>query len=176
MLSASTVRNGSRPVIPPPIRRDGRAGKAAPAAIASAAACGPQARQSPQASGQRCVLTAENVALADATFVEREQMSFGDVVDMHEIETGIEIGRHASGCGLDDDATCRRRLDVARSDGRRRAHQHGGQSLRDHVLDHAFGRDFAFLVNGRWRFRRSARSSSVASRPGFGFNVATLLV
>jgi len=33
-----------------------------------------------------------------------------DIVDMHEIEAGVDEPRNAAGCRLDDDPACRRRF------------------------------------------------------------------
>ena len=74
-------------------------------------------------------------------------MARGDVVDVDEVQPGIDEGRHASGRGLDDDAAGRRRPHVARADRRRRVDDDGRQPVpADHGLDQAFRRDLAALV------------------------------
>ncbi len=74
-------------------------------------------------------------------------MALGHVVDMDEIEAGIEKARHAASRRLDDDAAGRRRLDVARPDrGRGVDDDRGERVTRDHGLDQPFRGDLAALV------------------------------
>ena len=61
------------------------------------------------------IVAAKNVTLADSPAFERGDMSGSDVVDMREIESGVDKSRHTARCGLDDDAAGRRRPDVARA-------------------------------------------------------------
>ena len=74
-------------------------------------------------------------------------MAGRDVVDMREVEPGVDEGRHASRCGLDDDTAGRRRPHVARTDRRRRIDDDRRQSIAlDHRLDQPLSRDLAALV------------------------------
>ena len=57
-----------------------------------------------QHRGQEHVLAAEDVALADAPAAQGGEVPGGDVVDVDQVEAGIDEGRHAAGGGLDDDA------------------------------------------------------------------------
>ena len=54
-------------------------------------------------------------------------MALRDILDMDQVEAGIDKSWHAAGGGLDDDAAGGGGLDVARSDRRRRRHDHGGK-------------------------------------------------
>ena len=118
------------------------------------------------------ILAAEDVVLADAALLQRQQMAPCHVVDMHEIEAGVDEGRHAAIRRLHDDAPGRRRLHVARPDRRRRADDHRGQPVADHALDQAFGNQLASLVGADdgsllWR---EVSSTAV---PCDGFSAAT---
>ena len=57
----------------------------------------------------------EDVALADAATMKRQQMSGGNVIDVHDVESRVHIGRHAAGRGIEHHLTRRRGLDVARA-------------------------------------------------------------
>ena len=115
-------------------------------------------------SARNDVLAAEDVALADPPALERGEMAGGDVVDMDEVEPGVDEGGHAPRRRLDDDAAGRRRPHVARADRRRRIDDHGRQPVApDHRLDQALRRDLAALV-GADRLAFGERTSSVAER------------
>ena len=77
---------------------------------------------------------AENVALADPPALKRRQMASGDIVDMNQIEPGVDEARHAAGAA----STMMRPVGVGltsqRPDRRRRIDHDGRQALR---LDHA---------------------------------------
>jgi len=45
-------------------------------------------------------------------------MSGGNIVDVHDVESGIDIRGRAPGSGIENDLSGRRRLDVSRPDGR----------------------------------------------------------
>ena len=77
---------------------------------------------------QRHVLAAEDVALARAAALERQQMSGGDVIHVHDVESRIDVGGHAAGCGVQNHLPGRRGLDVARPHRRRRIDDDHGQS------------------------------------------------
>src|ERR1700722_14077011 len=62
------------------------------------------------------VVAAKNVTLSDSPAFKRGEVPGCDVIDMREIESGVDKGRHAPQCGLDDDAAGRRRPNVARTD------------------------------------------------------------
>ena len=97
--------------------------------------------------GKEDVLAAEDIALADPAALERGDVTRRDVIDMGEVQPGVDEGRHASRRGLDDDAACRRRPHVARADRRRRVDDDGRQPVpTDHGLDQTFGRDLAALI------------------------------
>src|SRR6185312_13159011 len=82
--------------------------------------------------GEAQILAAQNVALADPTPLLRQEMTRGDIVDMDDIEAGIDESRHAARRGLDNHAAGRRRLHVAWADRRRRIDNHRRQlALRD---------------------------------------------
>ena len=71
----------------------------------------------------------------------------GDIVDMNEVQPRIDKGRNAAARRIEQDPTCRRRPDVARSDGRRWADDDRGQTItRDHLLDGTLGHGLAALV------------------------------
>ena len=57
-------------------------------------------------------------------------MPVRDIVDMHEIEPGVDETRNTAGRRLDDDPPGWRRLLVAWSDRRRRMHDNGWQISR----------------------------------------------
>ncbi len=95
----------------------------------------------------RQVLAAQDVALADLPALEREQVPLGHVVDMDDVEAGIDIGRHPPECGVADHPPGRRRLDVARADRRRRVDDHRRHALLAHQLQHRLlGQVFGALV------------------------------
>ena len=97
--------------------------------------------------GQQHVLTAENVSLANHAALECGEVAFGDVIDVDEIESGIEKSGHTSARRFDDDAPGRRRLDVAGPDRRRGIDDHRRQRIvGDHGLDQPLGGDLAALV------------------------------
>src|SRR4029079_1311349 len=83
-----------------------------------------------QQLGERHVLPAENVALTDPARLKRRKMSSSDVVDVHDIETGIDKGWHASRRSLDDYAPGWRRAPVARADRRRWVDDDGRKPVR----------------------------------------------
>ena len=74
-------------------------------------------------------------------------MARRDVVDVDEVQAGLDERRHPAGRGFDDDAAGRRRLHVARPDRRRGIDDHRGKPVaRDHVGDEVLGDDLAALV------------------------------
>jgi len=93
------------------------------------------------------IFAAENVSLANPASVQRREMAGRRIVDVDEIEAGIDKAGHASAGGLHDDASCRRRLDVAGTDRGRRIDDHRRQpGALDHVVDQALGQHLALLV------------------------------
>ncbi len=95
---------------------------------------------------KRDIVAAEDVAFADDPAAKRRQMARGDIVDMDEIEAGVDIGRQPSARGLQQDPPGRRRPPVARADRRRGMHDDRGQPLADHRLDETLGGDLAALI------------------------------
>ncbi len=95
---------------------------------------------------QTHVLAAQDVILADAALAEREQMARRHIIDMHEVEPGIDEGRHAAIGRLHDDAPGRGRLDVARADRGGRADDHDGKPLAGHALHQPLGDELGFLI------------------------------
>ncbi len=74
-------------------------------------------------------------------------MSVRNVIDMHEVEAGVDKAGNTAARGLDDDSAGRRRLDVARPNRRRRIDDDGGQAIvGNHGLDQPFRGDLAALV------------------------------
>ena len=51
-------------------------------------------------------------------------MAAGNIVDVHEVEPGVDVRGHPARGGVEDHAAGRRRLDVAGADRRRRIHDH----------------------------------------------------
>ena len=80
------------------------------------------------------ILPAQDVAFAHDTLFQGQKMPFGDVIDMRHVEPGIDIGGHPAGGRVDDHLAGRRRLYVARPDGRRRIDDDDRQSLRTDQL------------------------------------------
>ena len=78
---------------------------------------------------ERHVLAAQYVVLADPAALQRQQMALGHIVHMHQIEPGIDKGRHAPGRRFDDDPAGGRGLDVARTDRRGRRDDHRRQAF-----------------------------------------------
>ena len=104
-------------------------------------------------------------------------MAFGNVIDVDEIETGIEKSGNTPARRLDDDAPGRRRLDVAGSDRCRGVDDHRRQRfVGDHRLDQPFGCDLAALVGPMPARPRVERVSSAALPSARKPSVATLLV
>ncbi len=126
----------ARPATPPP-----------PAAAAAAARRPLRCAISAQDRGERHVLAAEDVALAHLPLPLGQEMPCCHVVDMDEIEAGIDEGRHAAGRGLDDHAPGRRRPAVARADRRRGIDDHRRQAVfLDHPPHRLLGEEFRALV------------------------------
>ena len=81
------------------------------------------------------------------------------VVDMHEVQSGIDESGNAARRGFDDHPPRRRRFDVARSDGRGGIDDHSGQAfLRNHPLDQPLGGELARLIGADGAVHRVARS------------------
>ena len=97
-------------------------------------------------------------------------MAVGNVIDMHQVEPGIDKGRHAPGGGFDNDAPRRRGLDVARTDGGGRRHDDGGKPLLPYqAFDFAFGHQLAALVgadHALWGVARALIHGGVAGLQG----------
>ena len=53
--------------------------------------------------------------LAAAPAREREQVARRDIINVHDVETGVDVGRHASRGGILHHAAGRGRLHVARA-------------------------------------------------------------
>ena len=51
---------------------------------------------------QSHVLAAQNVALAGVPALKRQQVARSDVVDMDDVEAGIDVGRRAPTSGVQD--------------------------------------------------------------------------
>jgi hypothetical protein len=90
---------------------------------------------------------------------QRGKMPACDIVDMHEIEPGIDKTRNAARCRFDDDPACRRRFLVARPNRRRRTHDDGRQMLAiDHRFDDPLGGNLALFIGpDRTRFTQPHR-------------------
>ena len=74
-------------------------------------------------------------------------MAFRYIVDMDQVETGIEKAGHAPARGFNDDAPGGSRLHVAGSDRRRWIDDHHRKPFaRHHLLNQPFGGDLAPLV------------------------------
>src|SRR5205807_3175107 len=94
------------------------------------------------------VLAAKDVSFADPAALEGEQMALGDIVDVSEVQAGVDEGRDPAARRVEEDAAGGGRLDVARADRRGRVADHGGQLvLQDHGLDRSLGQRFAALVH-----------------------------
>ena len=90
-------------------------------------------------------------------------MAFGDVVDMHQIESGIDEGRNTAGGCLDDHASRRRGPAIARPDRGRRIDDHGRQAVPDHPFNQSLGGNLAALI-GADRFALGKRHGLVGRR------------
>ncbi len=73
-------------------------------------------------------------------------MALGDVVDMDDVEAGIDEGRHAARRRLDDHPSGRRRLHVARADRRRGIDDDGRQPGAGQLAHHLLGEELGALV------------------------------
>ena len=74
-------------------------------------------------------------------------MAKRDIFHMHEIEAGIDKGRHTARCRLHNDAAGRRRANVTRADGGGGIDDDGRQTaFGHHFLDQPFGQKLAQLV------------------------------
>src|SRR5215475_8747160 len=97
--------------------------------------------------GKDYVLAAEDIALPDATALQSGEVAGGHVIDMNEIKTAIYEARHAPAGGFDDDASGRRRPDVARADRRRGIDDDRRKPVTSHHrLHQSLGGDLAALV------------------------------
>ncbi len=95
---------------------------------------------------QRHVLAAQNVALAGTAPVKRHQMARGNVIDVHDVEPGIDVGRHATRGGVQHHLAGGRGLHVARTDGRRRIDDDHREAVFRRLQHHLFGEIFRTLV------------------------------
>ena len=82
------------------------------------------------------VLAAQDIALADPAAFQRQHMALGHVVDMHDVQAGIDVGRHPARRGIQDHLAGRRRLDVARTDRRGGIDHHHRQPLLARQFQH----------------------------------------
>src|SRR5882757_2916865 len=124
---------------------------------------------------QRQVLAAENVAFAGAAVMKSHQVARCNVIDVHDIESGVDVRRHTAGSGVEHQLTGRCRLHVARphrcrwvdDDGRRPGgrgleYQALGKKFRAFVMtDHRRERDGRALIAGR-TIRRYAHGRNAA--------------
>ena len=159
MRRASMVTKGSLPVnFAQQFRRERqRKQRGAGNFEAGRPAAGAVGRFPPELAERR-VLAAENVALADAALFHGREVAGGDVVDVDEIEAGVDIAGHPAAGGLHDHAAGGRRLDVARADRRRGVHDHGGKALgAHHGLDHPLRDGLALLVGSYGLLGRGGR-------------------
>jgi hypothetical protein len=93
------------------------------------------------------ILAAENIMFAGRAKPQGGEMPACNIVDMHEIEPGVDKTRYAAGCRLDDDPACRRRFLVARPNRRRRMHDDGRQMIAaDHCFDDPLGGNLALFI------------------------------
>ena len=126
--------------------------------------------------GKENVLASEDIALPDTPSLERSEMAGCDVVDVNEIEAGVDKSGHTPGRRLHDDPAGGRRPDVPRPDRRGRIDDDCRQAIPfDHRLHQALRDDLAPLVGADRRILGEG-SSSVAGAPSAIFSVATLLV
>ena len=162
----SRVTSGSMPVSRAS-RLDSRAppATAAPRQARCAAARRPASLvDQRQQLAQRQVLAAQDVALADPPALQRQHMALRHVVDVHDVQPGIDIGRHPPGGGVADHPAGRRRLDVARADRGGRVDDHRRQPFA-----RAPARSTACSagISSACRCRRSPpRSTGVSSSAG----------
>ena len=141
------MTNGSRLVkraMLPPRRPTDIWGRAAGVRVAT---CARQACDVRQHVGERHVLSAENVAFADAAMLECSKMARGDVVDMHEVEASIDESRHPAGSCLDDDPPGWRWAPSRGPTGRGRVDDDSRQEVVDHFSDEPLGGNFAALIS-----------------------------
>ena len=96
---------------------------------------------------QRHILAPKDISLADPSLLGRGEVAFGYVIDMDDVEAGVDEGRHLAARGLDDQPAGRRRLDVAGSDGGGGVDDDDRQSAFPHELSHhLLGHEFRPLV------------------------------
>ena len=96
---------------------------------------------------QAQVLSAEDIAATNLAAVEGQQVTRGDVIDMHDVQPGIDVRRQAAGLRVAHDATGWGWLDVAGTDRGRRIDDYRRQIVRCHeFVDGAFGEVFRTLV------------------------------
>ena len=88
----------------------------------------------------------EDVLLADATALGREQMAAGDIADVHQVEAGVERREHPSFEEVHDHLTGRRRLDIPRADGRRGVHDDDRQARARELQRRLLGEELGRLV------------------------------
>ncbi len=147
MRTPSTVTRVGRPV--------SLAYSSATYATGSTAACGSRMRgglrpascaMSRQDLAQCHVLAAENVALADAAAIERQQVARGDIVDVHDVESGVDVSRRPAAGGIEHDLTGGSRLDVSRPDRRRGVDDHDRHAARRRLPCPLLGEELRALV------------------------------
>ena len=106
-------------------------------------------RQLLEELAHRQIGVAEDVPLAAFAAIERQQLSFGDVVDVDHVHARIDVRRQASLEKIADHRAGRGRLDVADAHRKRRIHDHGVQSALRCLPDQGFRIPLALLVRTR---------------------------
>ena len=81
---------------------------------------------------------AENVAFAKLPLFRRENVPDGHVADMHPVQSGVEIRRQFAVQKIHDHLAGRRRLHIARADGRGGIDDDDGQPLMRQFHGHLF--------------------------------------
>ena len=119
--------------------------------------------QQPQDLAQGHVLVAQDVAAAGPPALQREAVAGGDVADVNQVEAGVNVGGHAAGQEVGDDAARRGGGVVARPDGRGRVDHHDVLALARGGQGEALG---ARPSSACRRRSPGAGGSGVSSSPG----------
>ena len=88
----------------------------------------------------------EDVAPSRDTALEGEAVASGNVTDIDEIQSGVDVAEHAAGERVADDPPGRRRSDIARADRRRGVHDRRPNTGRGCLGDKTLGVDLRALV------------------------------
>lgn len=97
------------------------------------------------------VLATEDIFLADAPALCREEMPARAIFHANQVQSSVEIRRHPAIQEIHNHPPGRRRLVIERTDWRRGIHDHDRRARSSRILGHAFGQELRSLVGTHHR-------------------------